>query len=203
MCPWRCMRKICSRRVCRCLVKYSCRKQCTILDFCVSVWFNQITICCFDLEYSSFLQQVHENITLFETIKVRHNPISLCERAFALHSGSPAMASTFTFGFSGDDIEADIEDEIDAEVKNDEMQIDRVEEQKSELLPARPHSLEEIVSVSLFHIKHIIYSQSCIWLLVQTCHTFDAKKETNRASLRLPHQTIVPSFNFWMLTSLS
>ncbi len=62
------------------------------------------------------------------------------------------MASTFTFGFSGDDIDADVDD--GSEYVNDEMQLDITEdfqlerEQHPELLLPRIHSLDEIVRMS-------------------------------------------------------
>lgn len=79
------------------------------------------------------------------------------------------MATTFTFGFSGDDIEADVASEIDADLGNDEMQIDSIEEQISELLPPRKYSLEEIVRVPFF--KSTVSSWKRVLLLVQTYHT--------------------------------
>lgn len=54
------------------------------------------------------------------------------------------MASTFTFGFSGDDIDADAED--DPNYLDDGMQIDTIQEE-AELVAPEKHTLTEIVSM--------------------------------------------------------
>lgn len=63
------------------------------------------------------------------------------------------MASTFTFGFSGDDIDAEIED--DTSYVDDEMQLDTSQqEEEPELVAPRKHTLAEIVrDALLFYMK--------------------------------------------------
>jgi hypothetical protein len=62
------------------------------------------------------------------------------------------MSSTFTFGFSGDDIDVDINDsDVEAITVDDEMQVDSTQvveskgERQLELVPPRKHGLEDIV----------------------------------------------------------
>jgi hypothetical protein len=61
------------------------------------------------------------------------------------------MASTFTFGFAGDDIDADADADADARDLDDEMQVDNVEDTRHEggrpnFQPPRRHTLDETVS---------------------------------------------------------
>lgn len=65
------------------------------------------------------------------------------------------MASTFAFGFSGDDIDDDLD--ADADYVDDEMQIDSTEdiqqgEQQPEFVSLQKHSLSGIVRIFSLHL---------------------------------------------------
>ncbi len=70
------------------------------------------------------------------------------------------MASTFAFGFSGDDIDADVEGDSTYDV-DDEMQIDtsqemQQKEEEPELVAPQKHTLIEIVRIPFSFTKGLL-----------------------------------------------